>query len=519
MNFRLVAKMLGVLAILIGGAMIFSLPWAHPALGVRPGIATTGEFETRGFVSLILSTAISVGFGGLLMWLGRKSKGALYRKEAMAVVGFSWILATVLGALPYLLARCEIAPGVPMTVADALFESQSGFSTTGATVISDLETDGVPNCILFWRSSTHFLGGLGIVVLFVAILGMGSSGKAMMRAEITGPTKDGAHTRMQQSAWLFAGIYIGLNILLAIILMIAGLTLFDALCHAFGTMATGGFSTYNASIAHFDSALIDYIIIVFMVLAGVNFTLLAFSILRGPVSLIEDTEFRVYLGVIVAATLAVLAFGIPAGDFRDELSVTYLSDAVRYALFQIVAILTTTGFGTHDFNEWTDSSRIVLFVLMFVGGCAGSTGGGMKVIRHILFYKILMVEVEQAYRPSIVRTLRLDGKALDDPKLRQNILVYFGIILGLFICSWLFVVTVERDSIWEDSADKLIDSASAVASMINNIGPGFGVVGPTSNYMSFSWYTKILFVWLMMIGRLEIYSVLVLFLPGFWRNR
>ena len=220
------------------------------------------------------------------------------------------------------------------------------------------------------------------------------------------------------------------------------------------------------------------------------------------------------------ATLVIIGFGMASNDFQGESTGEKLTNALRYSSFQVVSIMTTTGFGTADFDQWTDSSRILLLVLMFVGGCAGSTGGGMKVIRHILFYKILRVEIEQAYRPSLVKTIRLGGKTLDDPKLRQNILVYFGIILGLFIFSWLFVSTFEPDSIWNDDPNnKLIDSASAVAAMINNIGPGFGVVGPTMNYAALSWYTKIWFVWLMMIGRLEIYSVLVLLLPGFWRNR
>ena len=520
MNYRLVLRLLGIIAILIGVAMVFSLPWAHPSLGRRPDLNLPAHFEMQGFVALILSTAASLTVGGILIRIGGKAQGTLYRKEAMAVVGFSWIMATVLGALPFLLSDCERAPGKAMTVVDALFESQSGFSTTGATVITDLESTGVPHCILFWRSSTHFLGGLGIVVLFVAILGMGSAGKALMRAEITGPTKDGAHTRMQQSAWLFAGIYIALNIVMALILMFTGLTLFDALCHSFGTMATGGFSTYNASVKHFDSATIDYVIVVFMVLAGANLTLLAISLLRGPRILTDDTEFRVYVGIILVATVAIIIFGVPHGDFSGETNGKTAANAVRYSLFQVVSIITTTGFGTHDFDQWTDSSRILLLVLMFIGGCAGSTGGGMKVIRHILMFKILRVEIEQAYRPSLVRSLRLAGKTLDDPKLRQAILVYFGIILGLFIGGWLFVAALEPDSVWgEDPSNKLIDSASAVAATLNNIGPGFGVVGPTENYAAFSWYSKLLFVWLMMIGRLEIYSVLVLLIPGFWRNR
>jgi trk system potassium uptake protein TrkH len=399
-----------------------------------------------------------------------------------------------------------------MSIADALFESQSGFSTTGATVITNLEQPGVPHCILFWRSTTHFLGGLGIIVLFVAILGQGSAGKALMRAEMPGPTKEGSHTRMQHTAWLFAAVYVGLNVLLAVIYMLHGVTAFDAICHAFGTMATGGFSTYDTSVGRFNSPSIEYITTFFMALAGTNFTLLYFLLIGKAAKLWVDVEWRVYIGVILLATALVVATGLASGDFVR-------GDAIRYSLFQVVAIITTTGYGTADFDAWNDFSRGLLFMLMFVGGCAGSTGGGLKVIRHILFFKILKLEIEQAYHPSVVRPLRLGGEPLTDQNLRRNILVYFAFIGALFVLSWLFVIGCEPNAMWASSDNKLIDSASAVAATLNNIGPGLGVVGSTQNYAEFTSYSKILFVWLMMLGRLEIFSILVLFSPGFWRSR
>jgi len=621
MNIRLLCKLLGVLSLLVGGFMLFSLPWAFPLIGQHTDIKMPDEFESRGFWALIQSTIVCGLVSALLLFIGKNSKGRLYRKEAMAVVGLSWILATLLGALPYLLsgtargtsvrvfegsdrpmiadfgfgftqqwhpigpvakdelvvltAILEVRPAVglsrraliektgarvadpiatfeqlqrkpewqnvligpggtarvtsadraanyrirpvPMNFWDAIFESQSGFSTTGATVINDLEDPYlVPHCILFWRSSTHFLGGLGIIVLFVVLLGQGSAGKALMRAEMPGPTKEGAMARMQASAWLFAAIYVALNLLLAIILKLCGMTVFDAICHSFGTMATGGFSTYNASLGHFDSPTIEYIVTGFMILAGTNFTLLYFFVLRRPGRLLADPEWRTYIAIIVLFTLLVILFGMINRDSGFQ----SLPEALRYGSFQVVSIITTTGFGTNDFNNWNPFGRAALLLLMFVGGCAGSTGGGMKVIRHLLFFKIIWLEVERSYRPRIVRVLRVGDKPVEDQGLRLNILVYFGLILMLFTFSWLFVAGFESDTVWGiDAGNRLIDSASAVAATLNNIGPGLGVVGATENYANFSGFTKLLFVWLMMLGRLEIFAILVLFFPQFWKDQ
>jgi len=621
MNLRLVCRMLGVVAMLIGGTMVFSLPWAHPSLGHRSEMAANASFETSGFLALVISILLSFALGGILLWLGRGQKGRLYRKEAMAVVGLSWILATLLGALPFCLRGTYRSPAVRETIdlstwqvydygtlvhhrwraktvlstdeqatlkalldvgakghslsvlqatssieethsvlvnlakrdhdwqsvllfpisdappgsresnyrlrwvkmgfVDSLFESQSGFSTTGATVISDLEDPIlIPHCLLFWRSSTHFLGGLGIIVLFVTILGQGSAGKALMRNEMPGPSKEGMQARMQHTAWVFAAIYCALNVLLTVILKAQGLSWFDAICHAFGTLATGGFSTWNESLGHFDSAVIDYTVTVFMILAGTNFTLLYFLILRQPGRLLADVEWRIYMGVIFGISLLVVVCGIYHGDFGGESLGERIQNGSRYGLFQVVSIITTTGYGTHDFDTWNGFGRGILFMLMFVGACAGSTGGGMKVIRHVLFLKILRLEIEQAFHPTVVRPLRLSGNTVDDPDLRKNILVYFSLILLIFVLSWIFIVAVEPDSTWGVTPEhKLIDSASGVAATLNNIGPGLGTIGATKNYGHFSTASKILFIWLMMVGRLEMFAILVLFIPGFWRSR
>ncbi len=620
MNIRLLSRLLGILSVLIGGFMVFSLPWSMPGLGHRSGPWEASGFERDGFQALVSSIIVCLAVGGLLFWLGRSASGKLYRKEAMAVVGLSWVLATVLGALPFYMSGTgrgpavkissrELRPliangtwqwistwhqgpaldddeyavlaaiagssansrGLPadqlvgtsqiddaeevfarlkrdpawedvlllpgegsapsdrasnyrirwvhMTVCDALFESQSGFSTTGASVISDLEDpDEVPLCILFWRSSTHFLGGLGIIVLFVVLLGQGSAGKTLMRTEVPGPSAEGPAARMQHSAWAFAAIYVALNAMLTLILVIQGMSLFDALCHAFGTMATGGFSTWNTSLGHFNSPAIQYTVIVFMILAGTNFTLLYWLVLRQPGRLLADVEWRTYMILIGVVTLVILAAAIPRGD---EGFFSSLEFRFRTSLFQVVSVMTTTGYATSNFDSWSHIGRLVLLMLMFVGGCAGSTGGGLKVIRHVLMARILWIGVEKVFHPRVVRPLRLGGTTeTSEQELKYNVLVYLAVIVALFVFGWLVVVAVEPDWTWgNNSSNKLIDSASAVAATLNNIGPGLGIVGPVRNYSEFSGVTKMLFVWLMMLGRLEIWPIIVLFAPRFWKDQ
>ena len=625
MNVKLLCRLLGMLAVIIGSVMLLSLIWAGPLFGVHTDSDfVNSDWEISGIVGLVLSSLVSWAVGAGLFWYGRNATGKLFRKEAMAVVGLSWILATILGALPYVLSGTSrgpsiryfesewdeplllvssnnslwspwqasedhsqaqysvlaaisnasargvsrkeliqatgrsdapgifqqlktdralskflIAPGeienapadraanyrqrwVKMGFIDAMFEAQSGFSTTGATVLNDLEDPQlVPHCILFWRSSTHFLGGLGIIALFVVILDQGSAGKSLMRAEMPGPTQENHKTKMQHTARLFAGTYIVLNMILAIILYLLGMSVFDAICHAFATMATGGFSTYNASLGHFlaegnNGRAIEYVVMFFMLLAGANFTLLLVSVLGNPMQLLKDVEFRTYLGIIAGVAFAIISMGL----YRGDSGFGNLEEAFRNGLFQVITVITTTGFGTADFDQWNHFSRGILFALMFVGGCAGSTGGGMKVIRFVLFAKILRIEVEQAWHPKIVRQLRLGGKPVEDQSLQRTIVVYFSLIASLFAIGVLFVVFTEPDLTWGANADnKLIDSASAVASTLNNIGPGLGLVGPTQNYSSFCGMNKLLFVIWMMLGRLEIFPIIVLFAPRFWRSQ
>lgn len=630
MNIRLLSRLLGILAALIGGFMVFSLPFAFPGIGRH-----TQHFERDGFIALLISIAICVGVGALLFQFGRSGKGRggkrgnvdghgatkdkLFRKEAMAVVGLSWVLATVLGSLPFFLSSTLRGPSLritadedrllvltqgwqlfhvweandqlddsqfaviktllnaenpsiglgaaalrrdsgqadatrllqqlnedpfwndylilpgestdradrasnfrvrwtELTIFDALFESQSGFSTTGGSIMSELEDpEAIASCIHFWRSSTHFLGGLGIIVLFVVLLGQGSAGKALMRTEVPGPANDSSSARMQHSAWRFAVIYVALNIVLTVILLSLGMGPFDAVCHAFGTMATGGFSTYNASLGHFQSPAIEYVVILFMILAGTNFTLLYLCILRQPGRLLADVEWRTYLMIILGVSGAIIFLGWRHGDSGFQSP----ENAFRNGLFQVVSVITTTGYGTNDFDAWNQAGRLIMLLLMFVGGCAGSTGGGMKVIRHYLLAKILWIQVEKAFHPRVVKSLKLQGDSeIDVAELKHSLLVYVALIGVIFAGSWLVVAAIEPDSTWAGRSEhKLIDSASCVITTLNNIGPGLGTVGPTQNYGHFSGFSKLFFVFLMMLGRLEIWPILVLFAPQFWRSR
>lgn len=513
--------MLGLLGMLVGLSMICSLPWAWPACG------EVEQFESRGFRALVGSIAISLVLGGALYQAGRKAHAGILRKEALATVGLGWILAGFLGALPFLLARCEREPGVPMTIIDCTFESISGFTTTGSSVLTELEDpELVPRCVMFWRCFTHWLGGMGIIVLFVALLGqLGAGGKALLKREVPGPISESVRPRIRDTAIAMWSIYVGLSAIETALLMLQGVSLYEALCHTFGTMATGGFSTHNASVGHYGGGGIEATIVVFMIIAGTNFSLY-YMMLRKPEPsgglfgrlkpLFGDPEYRTYLCILALAT-GLLTFSLYRNGLYES-----VATALRHAVFIAVSIMTTTGFGTEDFTNWSEFSKGLLLLLMFVGGCAGSTGGGIKVIRLLLFVKTIRVEVERAFRPNVVRTIRIGGVNVDNAH-RHNVIVYFCLILLIFISAWMILAALEPDAQWHrsdnSSAAKLLDCASAVAATLNNIGPGLGVLGPADNYSEFSQPGKALLTLLMLLGRLELFAIIVLFVPSFWRSQ
>lgn len=534
MNIKLVLQKLSVVAFLIGGSMFFCIPW---------GISSSGGktvYESNGLIALLVSIGVCFALGFLLRKFGRHAHGTLFRREAIAIVGLSWIMATILGALPYLVSGSQRAEGIPMNVFDAIFESQSGFSTSGASIISELENpETLPRCILFWRSMTHFLGGLGIMVLFVAILGQGSAGKAIMRTEMPGPKSNNPQAKMQQTAWFLAYVYLGLNAVLIVILLCEGMTLFDAMAHSFGAIATGGFSTYNASIGHYandtdlNAPLIEYTLVLFMFLGGTNFMLFYWCFIGQAGKLSGNAEWKAYAAIIMLATFAIFFTGRYNGDFDrfgmiEDRPIPALSQyeeenipietEFRTSLFQVVSLITTTGYGTDEYANWNPFSRGVLLLLMFFGSCAGSTAGGVKIIRIILGFKILKLEIEKFYRPNVVRSLRLDGVPLNED-MRSSLLVYFLAYMIIFAVSVLLVLGVESHfSPHEKSITiehEFMNAISCTVSSLNNVGPAFG---STSNFGEFTSFSKFLFTWLMMFGRLEMFVVLSLFTPSFWRK-
>ncbi len=535
MNWRLVSRLLGMLSLLIGAAMVVSLPWSHPICG------QTATLEADAFTGMVLAIIICVLVGAALIGWGRRISGTLLRKEALAVVGLGWILSGILGGLPYLLTPTFRLEGVRMSVSDAIFESVSGFTTTGASVLTQLEVPPgiedceaaaqageiawVPRSVLFWRSFTHWLGGMGIIVLFVAILGqLGAGGKALMRREVPGPLTDTVRPRVRETALLMWSIYLALSAILTIILLLQGMTWFDSLCHTFGTLATGGFSTRNTSVGAFNSPAIEATIIIFMIAAGTNFNLyyLLFRPSRNPFersslrrigSVLSDPELRAYLLIIAIACVALTTILGLAEHY------SFLT-SFRHTAFNVVAVMTTTGYGTEDFSLWPHAARAMLLLLMFVGGCSGSTGGGVKVIRCLVLFKVLVLEGEKAFRPNLVRPVRLAGARIPET-VGRDVLIYISMIAVIFAGSWLLLVTIEPDTQWQATdirnTSKMMDCAAAVASNLNNIGPGLGVCGPHGNYTAFADQSKLLLSVLMLLGRLELFAIIVLFIPGFWK--
>ena len=431
--------------------------------------------------------------GGLLLVV----RGApdLRVREGFAVVAFGWLIVGLLGAVPGTLS------GQMPSYTDAVFESISGFTTTGATILTDIE--GRTHGTLFWRALTHWLGGMGIVLLALAILPLlGVGGMQLFRAEVPGPVAERLTPRIRQTAKLLWGVYVLLTAAEAVALVIAGMSVFDAVCHAFATMATGGFSNHNASVGGYGSPAIEWIIIVFMFLAGVNFSLHYLALAGRLQAYARDEEFRFYTTILVVCTILVVLVVAPLNLFPTE------HDTIRHATFQVVSIATTTGFGTADYLLWPPLAHGVLLMLMAVGGCAGSTGGGIKVMRVLILLKHAKIELKKMIHPRAVYTLWYNNRSLS-AALQTNVLGFFLLFIVVYVCGVLALTFGGRD---------LVTSIGATAATLGNIGPGLGDVGPACNYAFLHAWEKWLLVLFMLIGRLEIYTVLVLFLPDAWRR-
>ena len=531
MNYRLVIKLLGSVCIALGLAMAFSIPWAweHSSSSMPneyKSLTTRGlqlQSETNGYTALLYSMGICFVLGAILRYIGQKAKPTLFRREAITVVVFSWVLATILGALPYFLSA-------ETSFIDAMFESQSGFSTTGATVFSDIES--LPHCILFWRSCTQFLGGLGIIVLLVAILGQGLGGKEVLRTERVGSPGEGTPlARVQSLAWSLFGIYIGLNVLLIAILLMLNFSLFDAICHAFATMATGGFSTYNESIGHFannpdyNGAAIEWVLTLFMFLGGTNFVLFFWCLCGQPGRLFRDTEWQTYVGIVLAASLAVMIFGLWYGSFHVAANqVTEpipTSFALRTSMFHVVSLMTSTGFVADPYDAWNAPSVMILLILMCIGACAGSTAGGIKLFRVVLGAKIVRAHIEQTWHPTVVRNVWLQ-KNIVNRDLLNNVAIYIALYFAVIVIVTLVITAIEPDTTWQNSGyledRQLLDVPCMVLTCLGNVGPGIGVIGTSGNFGSLTTVTKFLLTWVMLLGRLEIFVVLAVLSPRFWRT-
>ena len=481
MNLILTLRMLGALLLFLAATLLAPLPFSF--------------FYADGvWSSFILSALICLIVGGIL-FLFCKSPKELSLREGFAVVTFGWTVFAVFGALPYLISGAIPSP------LDAIFETMSGFTTTGSTILQDIE--GMPQSLLFWRSLTHWLGGMGIIVLSLAILPMlGVGGMQLFKAEVPGPTADRLKPRIQDTAKMLWGVYFLLTMVETVMLMFGGMSLFDALCHSFATLATGGFSTKNASIAAFDSSYIDTVITLFMILAGINFAL-HFQVLRGRAGdFFRSEELRVYLGLILVATLIVVIFNWSSETYL------YFGENIRFSIFQVSSIMTTTGFGTADFELWPVVAQYILVLLMFVGGCAGSTGGGMKVARILLLFKHAQVQVFRLIHPRAIRLVKLGNRPVDKEVL-QAILGFFALFIGVFVVGSLLVAASGMD---------LVSAGGAVIACLANIGPGLGSVGPADNFAHVPAFGKSVLIVCMLMGRLELFTVLVLFFPSFWRK-
>ncbi|MBN1336029.1 MAG: TrkH family potassium uptake protein [Deltaproteobacteria bacterium] len=490
MNWRLVLRILGTLMLVLAAAMAVPLVLAL-CLG-EPDVPAL----LVGFTGAVVpGLGLSIGY--------RRETNVLGPREALVVVALAWITAIVLGALPYRLwALLHVTPGLD-TVSACIFEAASGFSTTGATVLGDVEA--LPHGLKLWRASTQWLGGMGIIVLFVALLpSLGIGARGMFQAEVPGLVKRKFTPRLKDTARLLWISYTLLSAGEVLALRLAGLGWFDAICHTFTTMATGGFSTRNAGVMGFDSVAVEMVLVVFMVLAGLNFALHVGVFRNGPGIYLRDPEARSYLGLLLSLSVALAAALWLGGAFN-------LAGSLRFAVFQVVSLTTTTGFHSADFEAWRlplPFTSVLLLLAMFVGGCSGSTAGSMKVARIVVSSKLAWRELARLAHPRGVFPIRMGPEVV--PESQVSLVSGFVVLyLGFFALGVLLLAATGQD---------LVTSIAATAASIGNVGPGFGEVGPTLTYAGFGPVGQWVLIFEMLLGRLELFTVLVLLSKAFWQR-
>ena len=478
-NYRPIARVVSILLCIVGVMMWTGLPFSlYFGEDPRP---------------LLLAGLTSIAVGGGL-FLVKCPKGIPIRKrEGYLIVALSWVAMVLSGMLPYLYSG--MIPSVP----EAIFETVSGMTTTGASVLTDIEAQ--PRGLLYWRSLTQWIGGMGIIVLTVAVFPLlGIGGIELFAAEAPGPTSDKLHPRISETAKRLWFIYVGLTALLMVLLVLFGMSPYESINHALTTMATGGFSTRNASAAAFGPS-IQYLLILFMFFAGVNYTVLYLSLKRRWAEVWKSDELKAYIGLVVLLTLIVTAkvyYATGGADFEQ---------AFRDSLFQIVSLITTTGFVSADYTSWSTSLTLIFFVLLFLGACAGSTSGGIKLIRHLVFFKNSYLEFKRIIHPSAIVPLRVNRDVVPG-KIITHVFNFLLLYLLLFVLGSVILAMMGLD---------FMTSIGAMATCIGNVGPGIGSVGPVDNFAWLPSHIKLFLSFVMIVGRLEIFTVLVLFTPYFWR--
>jgi trk system potassium uptake protein TrkH len=480
MRIASVIHVLSFLLIFLAAAMLLPVPFSL-------------YYGDADYPALLLSAGITLLFGIVGFKTSRFDK-EFRPKEGFAIVTFGWLFFALFGSLPFVLS------GSIGSYTDAFFETMSGFTTTGATILNDIEQ--LPHGVLFWRSLTHWIGGMGIIVLSLAILPfLGVGGMQMYRAEVPGPTADKLTPRITETAKILWGVYVAITAVEAVLLMFGGMGLFDALCHSFGTLATGGYSTRNASIGAYGSAYLDYVVVFFMLVAGTNFAL-HYRFIKGDwKAYFRSHEFLFFMSLVGLST-----FFIGLDTYVNQYH--NLRETTRNSLFQVVSILTTTGYGTADYEQWSFSSQFILFVLMFFGGCAGSTGGGIKMLRVHVLVKSVFAEITRLLHPHAVVPVRIGGQTVPR-EVVANIVGFFILYITIYIIGVFTMSVMGLD---------MATSFGSVAATLGNIGPGLGSVGPTDNYADIPTTGKWVLTFLMLSGRLELYTVFILLSPTFWKK-
>lgn len=479
LHFKAIGKIMGALLFLIGVLML-------------PAAAISWIYQENSN-PIMISAAISLFIGMIAFFSFSKYDQLVRKREGYLIVVLSWIFMTGFGMLPFILSE-EVT-----SITDALFETVSGLTTTGASILTDIEV--MPKGLLFWRSMTQWIGGLGIIVLTVAIFPLlGIGGIELFVAESPGPTSDKVHPRISETAKRLWYIYVGLTIVASLLFWAGGMTFYDAINHGLTTMATGGFSTKNASMAYYDSAFIQYTAIFFMFLAGTNFTLIYFGLHGRFRKVFRSDEFKAYSGALLGLSLILFLAIYLQSDISPEF-------AFRKAAFQVVSLVTTTGFVSDDYTQYGQGIAFICFMLLFLGGSAGSTAGGIKFVRHVTFLKNSWLEFKRIVHPRAIVPLIINGERVTG-RIINNIMNFLLIYLSTFVIGSLLISLLGYD---------LATSLGAVATCLGNVGPAIGQVGPVDNFAFFSPLAKIILSVMMLLGRLELFTILILFTPFFWR--